>query len=77
MHYLEQLNSYHRSQGLSGEHLEAAVRADAALVLENVRDQGDDPDRFIKRRDEIGHLFFFRNTDQGHDYWAARDISIG
>lgn len=75
MKYIEQLNSYHRAQGLAGDELDSAVREDVARVHENIKMEGGDPHSFIEANDELDCLFYWVKTKEGHDFWAARSES--
>lgn len=73
MRYIKQLTEHHEKQGLYGDELECAVKADADLVIENVRSSGCNPETFIDEDDGISCLFDWGSSPEGHDYWEARD----
>lgn len=75
MKYIDQLTSFHESNGLSGDALDAAVRCDSDRVIANVKESGCDPESFIEETDSLDMLFTWSDSYEGHDYWSDRNFN--
>lgn len=75
MKYIDQLTRFHKSIGLSGDALDAAVRRDSDRVIANVKESGCDPESFIEETDTLDMLFIWSDSNEGHDYWFDRSFN--